>query len=83
MCNKYLHIIYYNYLHIIYYNYIQIKYILHMPLNSHIDFVAECKTGNNGKEYKILYYNKNGKPDQKGLFDHRMNRRAHISSFRG
>jgi hypothetical protein len=42
-----------------------------MPLNSHIDFVAECKTVNNGKEYKILYYNKNGKPHQKGFFEYR------------
>ena len=42
-----------------------------MPLNSHIDFVAEFKTVNNGKEYKILYYNKNGKPHQKGFFEYR------------
>jgi hypothetical protein len=46
-----------------------------MPLNSHIDFVAECKTVNNRKEYKIVYYNKNGKPDQKGLFEYKTNKK--------
>jgi hypothetical protein len=54
-----------------------------MPLNRHIDFITQCKIVNGFKEYKVLHYKINGNPDQKGLFDHRINQRAHISSFRG
>ena len=39
-----------------------------MPLNSHIDFIAQCKIVNGVKEYKILYYNINGNSYKKMYF---------------